>query len=232
MSVDANEISKFDQQAHAWWDRAGPSRALHDLNPVRLAFIAEHAALAGARVLDLGCGGGILSEALATAGAQVTAIDLAAEQIAVARLHALESALTIDYRHCASADLAGQQPGSFDVITCMEMLEHVPEPSAILADCARLLKPGGKLFLSTINRNPKSFALAIVAAEHLLRLLPTGTHRYAMFLRPSELARGLRDQGLVLRGLEGLQYNPFSRRASRSSDVDVNYLAWAEKPGG
>ncbi len=230
MSFDAGEISKFDQQAHSWWDREGPSRALHDLNPVRMAFVAEYAELAGARVLDLGCGGGILSEALAGAGARVTAIDLSLEQIEVARLHALESALDIDYRHCASAALAEEQPGSFDVITCMEMLEHVPEPAAILADCARLLKPGGRLFLSTINRNPKSFALAIVAAEHLLRLLPTGTHRYAMFLCPSEIARGLRDQGLSLRGLEGLQYNPFSRRASRSRDVSVNYLALAEKP--
>ncbi|MGD9584629.1 MAG: bifunctional 2-polyprenyl-6-hydroxyphenol methylase/3-demethylubiquinol 3-O-methyltransferase UbiG [Lysobacterales bacterium] len=230
MSFDADEISKFDQQAHAWWDREGPSRALHDLNPVRLAFIAEHAELAGARVLDLGCGGGILSEALAVAGARVTAIDLSQEQIEVARLHALESGLAIDYRPCPSAALTEEQPASFDVITCMEMLEHVPEPEAILADCARLLKPGGKLFLSTINRGPKSFALAIVAAEHLLRLLPTGTHRYALFLRPSEIARGLREQGLVLRGLEGLHYNPFSRRASRNRDVSVNYLAWAEKP--
>ena len=230
MNFAAEEISKFDQQAHSWWDREGPSRALHDLNPERLAFIAEHASLAGARVLDLGCGGGILSEALAAAGARVTAIDLSIAQIEVARLHALESALTIDYRHSASATLAEDEPASFDVITCMEMLEHVPDPAAILSDCQRLLRPGGKLFLSTIHRNPKSFALAILGAEHVLRLLPVGTHRYEMFLRPSELARGLRAQGLCLRGLEGLHYDPFARRARRDREVSVNYLAWAEKP--
>lgn len=229
MSVDAKEIAKFDQQAAAWWDPNGPSRALHDLNPQRLAFIRERIALKDARILDLGCGGGILSEALAREGATVAAIDLSSEQIDIARLHALESGLEVDYQMISSRALAEQLPGSFDAIACMEMLEHVPEPDAILADCRRLLKPGGKLFLSTINRNMRSFALAIVGAEHLLRLLPKGTHRYGLFLRPSELARGLRDNGFELRTLEGLHYEPFSRRAWRNTDVGVNYLVYAER---
>jgi 2-polyprenyl-6-hydroxyphenyl methylase / 3-demethylubiquinone-9 3-methyltransferase len=229
MSVDAREIAKFDQQAAAWWDLNGPSRALHDLNPQRLAFIRERLALKDARALDLGCGGGILSEALAREGAAVTAIDLSSEQIDIARLHALESGLQIDYRMISSHELAQQQPASFDAIACMEMLEHVPEPEAILADCRQLLMPGGKLFLSTINRTARSFALAIVGAEHLLRLLPKGTHRYSLFLRPSELAKGLRDNGFELRTLEGLHYEPFSRRAWRNTDVGVNYLVYAER---
>jgi len=228
MNVDAREIAKFDQQAAGWWDLQGPSRALHDLNPQRLAFVQERITLKGARVLDLGCGGGILSEALAREGAVVTAIDLSAEQIDVARLHALESGVEVDYQQCASRDLAERMPQAFDAITCMEMLEHVPDPAAILADCRLLLKPGGKLFLSTINRTARSFALAIVGAEHLLRLLPKGTHRYSLFLRPSEIAQGLRDNGMALRALEGLHYEPFSRRAWRNADVGVNYLAYAE----
>ncbi len=229
MSVDAREIAKFDQQAAAWWDLNGPSRALHDLNPQRLDFIRERISLQGARVLDLGCGGGILSEALAGEGAVVTAIDLSSEQIDVARLHALESGKTIDYRQTSSRDLIESHRESFDAIACMEMLEHVPDPAAILADCAALLKPGGKLFLSTINRNPRSFALAIVGAEHILKLLPKGTHRYGLFLKPSELDKGLRDNGFALRTLEGLHYEPFSRRAWRNTDVGVNYLACAER---
>lgn len=229
MSVDAKEIAKFDAQAAAWWDRNGPSRALHDLNPQRLAFIRERLPLKGARVLDLGCGGGILSEALAAEAAIVTAIDLSAEQIDIARLHALESGLTIDYRKISSETLSAEMPAAFDAVTCMEMLEHVPEPEVILGHCRALLKPGGKLFLSTINRNPRSFALAIVGAEHLLRLLPKGTHRYGLFLRPSELAKGLRAHGFELRTLEGLHYEPFSRRAWRNTDVGVNYLVYAER---
>ena len=229
MSVDAREIAKFDQQAAAWWDLNGPSRALHDLNPQRLDFIRERISLQGARVLDLGCGGGILSEALAGEGAVVTAIDLSSEQIDVARLHALESGKAIDYRQTSSRDLIESHRESFDAIACMEMLEHVPDPAAILADCAALLKPGGKLFLSTINRNPRSFALAIVGAEHILKLLPKGTHRYGLFLKPSELDKGLRDNGFALRTLEGLHYEPFSRRVWRNTDVGVNYLACAER---
>jgi 2-polyprenyl-6-hydroxyphenyl methylase/3-demethylubiquinone-9 3-methyltransferase len=229
MSVDAREIAKFDQQAASWWDPNGPSRALHDLNPERMRFIRERLPLKGARVLDLGCGGGILSEAMAGEGAAVTAIDLSAEQIDIARLHAIESGLAIDYRQQSSADLAAAEPEAFDAVACMEMLEHVPAPEAILADCRALLRPGGKLFLSTINRNARSFALAIVGAEHVLRLLPKGTHRYGLFLKPSELAKGLREHGFALRVLEGLHYEPFSRRVWRNADVGVNYLAYAER---
>lgn len=230
MSVDAAEIAKFDDQAARWWDLDGPSRALHDLDPERLAFIRERAPLAGKRVLDLGCGGGILSESLARAGAQVTAIDLSSQQIAVARLHALESGLDIDYRHIDSASLAAALPGSFDVVACMEMLEHVPDPAVILADCARLLKPNGDLFLSTINRGLRSFAFAIVGAEEILKLLPRGTHRYAQFIKPHELARGLRGAGFDVLGLSGLHYDPIRRRAWRNSDVAVNYLMHGKRP--
>lgn len=229
MSVDPKEIAKFDQQAASWWDRNGPSRALHDLNPQRLEFMRERMTLKGSRLLDLGCGGGILSEALAVSGAAVTAIDLSSEQIDIARLHALEAGIDIDYRKISSHALCEQHREQFDAIACMEMLEHVPEPESILADCRALLKPGGKLFLSTINRNARSFALAIVGAEHLLRLLPKGTHRYNLFLKPSELAKGLRNNGFELRTLEGLHYEPFSRRAWRNTDVGVNYLAFAER---
>ena len=228
MSVDAKEIAKFDDQAAAWWDPNGPSRALHDLNGQRLAFIQERAELRGAQVLDLGCGGGILSEALTLAGARTTAIDLSAEQIDIARLHALEAKLEIDYR-CVSAQALSEDPAQrFDVITCMEMLEHVPEPESILKDCRALLNPGGKLFLSTINRNARSFLTAIVGAEYVLRILPKGTHRYQMLLKPSELAKGLRDAGFTLRAMEGLHYEPFTRRAWRNADVGVNYLVYAE----
>ena len=224
MSVDAAEIAKFDEQAARWWDPLGPSRALHDLNPERLAFVTERASVAGKRVLDLGCGGGILSEALARAGAQVIGIDLSSEQVSVAQLHALESGLDITYRQIGSAALADEQPESFDLIVCMEMLEHVPDPAAILKDCARLLKPDGDLFLSTINRGLRSFAMAIVGAEEVLRLLPRGTHRYAQFIKPHELARGLRAAGFDVRALAGLHYDPIRRRAWRNADVAVNYL--------
>ncbi|AVP98088.1 bifunctional 3-demethylubiquinol 3-O-methyltransferase/2-polyprenyl-6-hydroxyphenol methylase [Ahniella affigens] len=229
MSVDAAEIAKFDEQAARWWDRDGPSRALHDLNPERLAFVSERAPLSGKRVLDLGCGGGILSEALAQAGADVVGIDLSAEQIQVAQLHALESGLKVDYRHVGSAELATAEPGSFDAIVCMEMLEHVPDPAAILADCQALLKPEGDLFLSTIHRGLKSFLFAIVGAEEVLKLLPRGTHRYAQFIKPHELARGLRQAGFDLQALSGLHYDPIRRRAWRNQDVSVNYLMHARK---
>lgn len=229
MSVDAAEIAKFDEQAARWWDRDGPSRALHDLNPERLAFVAERLPLNGKRVLDLGCGGGILSEALAQAGAEVIGIDLSAEQIQVAQLHALESGLKVDYRHLASADLAAREPGSFDAVVCMEMLEHVPDPAAILADCHALLKPDGDLFLSTIHRGLKSFLFAIVGAEEVLKLLPRGTHRYAQFIKPHELARGLRQAGFDLQALSGLHYDPIRRRAWRNHDVSVNYLMHARR---
>ncbi|MBI2398324.1 MAG: bifunctional 2-polyprenyl-6-hydroxyphenol methylase/3-demethylubiquinol 3-O-methyltransferase UbiG [Xanthomonadales bacterium] len=228
-TADPREIAKFNEQAHRWWDPQGPSRALHELNPQRLAFVRERIGLKGARVLDLGCGGGILAEALAAEGADVLGIDAAGEQIEIAKLHALESGARVQYRHVDAEQLAAELPGAFDAICCMEMLEHVESPDRVLAACATLLKPGGQLFLSTINRTARSFALAIVAAEHLLQLLPKGTHRHELFIRPSELAAGLRHAGLELRALEGLQYDPFRRKSWRNADVAVNYLAHAEK---
>lgn len=231
MSFDQAEIAKFDDQAARWWDPNGPSRALHELNPERLNFVAERISLRGKRVLDLGCGGGILSEALTRAGAEVTGIDLAREQIEVARLHALESGLRIDYRQISSRELAEREPQRFDAVVCMEMLEHVPDPGVILADCAALLQPGGDLFLSTIHRNLKSFLFAIVGAEHVLRLLPQGTHRYAQFIRPNEMAKGLRQAGFELQGLAGLHYDPIRRIAWRNQDVSVNYLMHARRCG-
>ncbi|MBK6729376.1 MAG: bifunctional 2-polyprenyl-6-hydroxyphenol methylase/3-demethylubiquinol 3-O-methyltransferase UbiG [Xanthomonadales bacterium] len=228
-TADPREIARFNEQAHRWWDPQGPSRALHELNPERLAFVRERMPLAGARVLDLGCGGGILAEALAAAGADVLGIDAAAEQIEIAKLHALESGANVQYRHVDAEQLAAELPGAFDAICCMEMLEHVAEPDRVLGACATLLKPGGHLFLSTINRTARSFALAIVAAEQVLKLLPKGTHRHELFIRPSELSAGLRLAGFELRALEGLQYDPFRRKSWRSADVGVNYLAHAEK---
>lgn len=231
-TADPREIAKFNEQAHRWWDPQGPSRALHELNPERLAFVRERLGLKGARVLDLGCGGGILTEALAAEGAEVLGIDAAGEQIEIAKLHALESGSSARYRHVDAEQLASEMPSGFDAICCMEMLEHVEAPDRVLAACATLLKPGGQLFLSTINRNVRSFALAIIAAEHVLKLLPKGTHRHAMFIRPSELAAGLRAAGFEMRALEGLHYDPFRRKAWRNSDVGVNYLMHAEKVVG
>jgi len=229
-NVNPAETAKFDRLASRWWDDAGESRPLHDLNPVRLAYVAERVNLRGARVLDVGCGGGILSEALAASGANVTGIDLALRVLEVARLHLLESGHTVDYREISVEALAEESPGTFDVITCMEMLEHVPDPASIIAACASLLKPGGRLFLSTLNRTPAAFALAIAGAEYALKLLPRGTHHYAQFIRPSELARSLRASGFELEDLRGLAYNPFSRRARLISNTAVNYLACAYKP--
>ena len=224
------ELDKFAALANRWWDADGPQKPLHALNPVRLDYVAARTPLAGARVLDVGCGGGLLSEALARQGAQVTAIDLAPELVKVARLHRLESGLEVDYRVQSVEDLAAEAPASFDAITCMEMLEHVPRPGAILQACATLLKPGGKLFLSTLNRTPAAFAVAIVGAEYVARLLPRGTHHYAQFIRPAEMATALRDAGLELEDLSGLAYNPLSRRAWIVGNTQVNYLACAVKP--
>ncbi len=229
-NVNPAETAKFDRLASRWWDDAGESRPLHDLNPVRLAYVAERVDLRGARVLDVGCGGGILSEALAAAGATVTGIDLAPRVLEVARLHLLESGHMADYREISVEALAEASPGAFDAITCMEMLEHVPDPASIIAACASLLKPGGRLFLSTLNRTPAAFALAIAGAEYALKLLPRGTHHYAQFIRPSELARSLRASGFELEDLRGLAYNPFSRRARLVSNTAVNDLACARKP--
>ena len=230
VNVDHTETARFDRLASRWWDADGESRALHDLNPLRLAYIAERVSLRGAAALDVGCGGGLLSEALARAGARVTAIDLAPAVLEVARLHLHESGLEVDYREIAAEALAEQMPQQFDVVTCMEMLEHVPDPASVVQACARLLKPGGRLFLSTLNRTPLAFAGAIVGAEFVLRLLPRGTHHYAQFIRPSELAAALRAAGLQLDDLHGVGYNPLTRRAWLSGNVAINYLASATKP--
>jgi 2-polyprenyl-6-hydroxyphenyl methylase/3-demethylubiquinone-9 3-methyltransferase len=224
------ELDKFDALAQRWWDANGPQKALHALNPVRLGYVAQRAPLVGVSALDVGCGGGLLSEALAKAGAQVTAIDLAPNLLKVARLHGLESGIKVGYRQVTVEVLADELPASFDVITCMEMLEHVPDPAAIVAACARLLKPGGRLFLSTLNRTPAAFALAIVGAEYVARLLPKGTHLYRDFIKPAELARMLRDAGLALEDISGLLYEPWRNGARLSKRTEVNYLACARKP--
>ena len=230
-SVDPAEIEKFDALAGRFWDPDGEFGALHRLNPVRLGYIAARATLADRDVLDVGCGGGILAEALAGAGARVTGIDLAAAALATAELHALESGVPVRYRKISAEALAAEQPASFDVVTCMEMLEHVPEPASVLGALARLVRPGGSVFVSTINRTPKAFLLAIVGAEYLARLLPRGTHEYARFIRPSELARAARGAGLAVRHLAGLGYDPLTRRFRLEADVGVNYLAELARPG-
>lgn len=229
-NVDNAELDKFNRLASRWWDEQGESRPLHDLNPTRFRYVCTRMHCGDHKILDVGCGGGILSESLAKAGAQVTGIDLAEKALQVARLHALESELTINYQSISVETLADQQGESFDAITCMEMLEHVPDPQSIIKSCARLLKPGGKLFLSTLNRNAKSFALGIVAAEYILNLVPRGTHHYDKFIRPSELNHFLRNAGLILKDINGLQYNPFSHSVKEGVKPDINYLAYAIKP--
>lgn len=224
-NVDPAEISKFDAAAPRWWDPDGEFRPLHDLNPARLDFIEARTGLAGKRVLDVGCGGGLLAEGMARRGARVTGIDLAPEALAVARLHAAESGIGVEYRRVAVEDLAGAEPGGFDLVTCLEMLEHVPDPAGVVAALARLVRPGGDVVCSTINRNARSFALAIVGAEYVMRLLPMGTHRYARLIKPSELSRWARAAGLELAELAGLQYDPLGRKARVTADVSVNYLA-------
>jgi len=228
-NADPAELAKFDGLAAGFWDPHGEFRPLHLLNPVRLDFIAARATLKGSRVLDVGCGGGLLAEALARAGAAVTAIDLAPGMIEVARLHARESGLDIDYRVVAADELQRATPAGFDIVTCMEMLEHVPQPAAMTATLARLLRPGGAAFVSTLNRNLKSFLLAIVGAEYLLRLIPRGTHEYERLIRPAELAAWARAAGLHLRELAGIDFNPLTGRVALSHDVAVNYLAHLQR---
>jgi 2-polyprenyl-6-hydroxyphenyl methylase/3-demethylubiquinone-9 3-methyltransferase len=225
VNVDGAELAKFEASASAFWDLRGEFRPLHLLNPVRVRFIAERTALAGSRVLDVGCGGGLLAEALARAGARVTAIDLAPAMIEVARLHAAESALAVDYRLSSAEEVAAAEPAGFDVVTCMEMLEHVPAPAAMTVTLAQLLRPGGALFVSTINRNLRSFLLAIVGAEYLLNLIPRGTHEYERLIRPAELARWARAAGLTLSAMAGIELNPFTERVALSRNLTVNYLA-------
>lgn len=224
------ELDKFGALANRWWDPDGPQKALHALNPARLGYVAARAPLRNAEVLDVGCGGGLLSEALAHEGAHVTALDLSPELVKVARLHGLESGVKVDYRVQSVESLAAEKAGHFDAVTCMEMLEHVPDPAAIIHACATLLKPGGKLFLSTLNRTPAAFALAIVGAEYVARLLPKGTHQYRDFIKPSELAAWLRAAGLQLEDVSGLMYEPWRNAARIISRTDINYLACAAKP--
>lgn len=224
INADPHELEKFGQLAHRWWDPNSEFRPLHEINPLRLRWIDEHAHLSGKRVLDVGCGGGILSEAMARAGADVVGIDLSDKPLKVARLHLLESGLQVDYRKVAVETLAEAEPGRFDVVTCMEVLEHVPDPASQIGACARLVKPGGHVFFATINRNPKSFLFAIVGAEYVLGLLPRGTHEYAKFLKPSELSTMCRSAGLDVADVIGMTYNPFTRAYALGRDTDVNYM--------
>jgi 2-polyprenyl-6-hydroxyphenyl methylase / 3-demethylubiquinone-9 3-methyltransferase len=231
-NVDAQELAKFSDLAHRWWDPDSEFRPLHQINPLRLDWIDGLTALRGKRVLDVGCGGGILAEAMARRGARVTGIDLATRPLGVARLHALESGVEgVEYREVAAEDLAAEQPGRFDVVTCMEMLEHVPDPSAVVRACATLAKPGGWVFFSTLNRNPKSFLFAIIGAEYVLGLLPKGTHEYARFIRPSELGRWGREAGLSQHASRGMEYNPLTRRYWLSQNTSVNYLVACRREG-
>jgi 2-polyprenyl-6-hydroxyphenyl methylase/3-demethylubiquinone-9 3-methyltransferase len=224
-NVDPQELAKFSELAHRWWDEGSEFRPLHEMNPLRLEWIDSLAGLSGKAVLDIGCGGGILAEAMARRAAYVTGIDLASKPLGVARLHALETGVeNIEYREVSAESLATERPADFDVVTCMEMLEHVPEPASVVQACATLVRPAGWVFFSTLNRNPKSFLLGIVGAEYVLQLLPRGTHEYARFIKPSELARWCRAAGLDLQASRGMEYNPLTRRFRLTDDTSVNYV--------
>ena len=223
-NVDAAEIAKFSELAHRWWDPNSEFRPLHEINPLRLKWIDQQVPLAGKRVLDVGCGGGILTEAMAGLGAEVTGIDLSDKALKVAKLHLYESGRSVDYQMAAAEDFAAQHAGEFDVVTCMEMLEHVPDPASVVAACSRLVKPGGWVFFSTLNRNPKSYLFAIIGAEYILNLLPRGTHDWAKFIQPAELARMAREAGLDTQQLIGMTYNPLTKIYKLEADTGVNYL--------
>jgi 2-polyprenyl-6-hydroxyphenyl methylase / 3-demethylubiquinone-9 3-methyltransferase len=229
VNADPQELAKFSELAHRWWDPSSEFKPLHEINPLRLNHIDRIVALEGKHVLDIGCGGGILSESMAARGAHVTGIDLSEKALNVAKLHLLESGAHVDYRHIAAEDLARTEPGKYDLVTCMEMLEHVPKPASTVQACAALVKPGGYVFFSTINRNPKSFLFAIVGAEYVLNLLPKGTHEYAKFVRPDELAAHCRGAGLSLFDLIGMTYNPFTKIYALEKDVSVNYIMGCRK---
>jgi 2-polyprenyl-6-hydroxyphenyl methylase/3-demethylubiquinone-9 3-methyltransferase len=228
-NVDPAEVAKFDALASRWWDPDGEFRSLHDINPLRLDWIRQHVQLAGATVVDIGCGGGILAESMANVGATVTGIDMAEGPLAVARLHQHESDADVNYRQATAEELASEEAGAFDVVTCLEMLEHVPDPSQVIRSCTELVKPGGHVFFSTINRNPKSFAFAIVGAEYVLKLLPAGTHAYEKFIRPSELESWARPAGLSLKDSIGMHYNPVTKEYSLGENLDVNYLMYFQR---
>ncbi len=228
-NADPIELEKFSQLAHKWWDPNSEFKPLHDINPLRLGYIDRHARIAGKTVLDVGCGGGILSEGMAALNADVTGIDLAAKSLQVAKLHLLESGRKVNYRKIAVEDLAKEQPGHYDVVTCLEMLEHVPDPQSIVAACTKLAKPGGWVFFSTLNRNPKSYLYAVLGAEYILNLLPRGTHDFARFIKPSELAQWCRNADLDVSDLTGMSYDPFSKIYSLGGDTDVNYMIACRK---
>ncbi|MBI2308515.1 MAG: bifunctional 2-polyprenyl-6-hydroxyphenol methylase/3-demethylubiquinol 3-O-methyltransferase UbiG [Rhodocyclales bacterium] len=224
INADPTELQKFSDLAHRWWDPNSEFRPLHEINPLRLDWIDRHAGLKGKKVLDVGCGGGLLAEAMAGRGATVTGIDLSDKALGVARLHLLESGRSVDYRHTSAEALAEEEAGGYDIVTCLEMLEHVPNPASTIASCAALVKPGGHVFFSTINRNPKAYLLAVIGAEYVLRMLPKGTHDYAKFIKPSELARWAKSVGLELDEVIGMSYNPFAKSYSLGRNTDVNYL--------
>ncbi len=226
-NVDPAELQKFATLAHRWWDKNSEFKPLHEINPLRLGYIDEKSGLQGKRVLDVGCGGGILAESMAARGAEVTGVDLGEKALKVAQMHSLESGVKVDYRLIAVEALAAEAPSSYDVVTCMEMLEHVPDPAAVVSACARLVKPGGHVFFSTINRNPKAYLLAVIGAEYVLNMLPKGTHEYEKFIKPSELSAWLRHSGLSVSGLKGMSYSPLSKRYWLGDDVSVNYLVHA-----
>ncbi len=229
LNIDPSEVSKFEELASRWWDPGSEFKPLHEINPLRLNYIDERAHLAGKQVVDVGCGGGILAESMAACGATVLGIDAGHTPLTVARLHALESGIQLDYRQLTAEELATERPDEFDIVTCMEVMEHVPDPASLIKACSQLVKPGGQLFFSTINRNAKAYLFAILGAEYLLRLLPKGTHDYRKFIRPSELAAWLRRADLELNQINGMSYNPITCRYSISQDLDVNYLVHARR---
>ncbi len=230
MNVDPSEVAKFDALAANWWDLEGESKPLHDINPIRLAFIEQHCELTDKQVIDLGCGGGILTEALAKSGAQATGVDMGEMALNVAKLHALEAGLAIDYQHNTAEQQALKTPNHYDVVTCMEMLEHVPDPLSVIQACTDLVKPGGDLFFSTLNRHPKAYLLAVLGAEYVMKMLPKGTHDYARFIKPSEMARWCRQVGLQVNDIKGISYNPLHKDFHLSDDVKVNYLLHCTRP--
>jgi len=223
-NVDPVEVAKFDALADSWWDPEGQSKPLHQINPLRLQFIKDRTSLKAAKIVDVGCGGGILTESLALSGADATGVDMGELPLEIARLHALEAGLKIDYQQTTAEAMAANHPDEFDAVTCMEMLEHVPDPQSIIAACAQMVKPGGDVYFSTLNRNPKAWLLAIVGAEYIADMLPKGTHDYARFIKPSELARACREAGLTVSAIAGISYHPLTRKYALTQDVDVNYL--------